>query len=93
MTTDQNPEGTHQDPANQYQDDTSVDTSQQADPAEAPVAAEPKPVEVSPGTADVKSDTVLGKDYEVSPDRGYRVKQEDSSSDAGDSGDDSSDES
>lgn len=49
---------------------------QEATP-EAPQAAEPKPVEVTPADqSGVKNDTVLGKDYEVSAERGYRQAQQ-----------------
>ena len=44
---------------------------------EAPVPAEPKAVTVAPADqSDLKdAGSILGKDYEVSPDRGYRVKR------------------
>lgn len=41
------------------------------DQQEAPVAAEPKPVTVAPNPTPT---TLLGKEYEVTPERGYRVK-------------------
>lgn len=42
---------------------------------EAPVAAEGKAVTVEPNpTPTTQSNTLLGKEYEVTPERGYRVK-------------------
>lgn len=85
--SEQQPES-HQDPAEQYQDDTEVQTEgqpepgsddssdQEADSPEAPVPAEPAPVTVQPADqSDVKTDTVFDKDYEVTPERGYRTKK------------------
>lgn len=51
------------------------------DADDAPVPAEPQPVEVSPEPtpteqSDVKTDKVFDTDYEVTPDRGYRVKKD-----------------
>lgn len=44
-----------------------------ADSPEAPQPSEPQAVEVSPADqSDVKTDNVLGKDYEVTAERGYR---------------------
>lgn len=54
------------------------DTTNQAtdDTPEAPVPAEPAPVPVQPADqSNVKTDTVFDKDYEVTPDRGYRVQK------------------
>lgn len=68
--SEQNPEQGHQDPAETNQVDTAVET---ADQPEAPSAS--GAVEVSPADPAVKTDNVLGKEYEVSPDRGYRVVQ------------------
>lgn len=65
----ENQSETHQDPAETNQVDTAVETDKQADAPVAPAQ------EVSPADPAVKSDTVLGKEYEVSPDRGYRVVQ------------------
>lgn len=76
------------DPSNS-QDSTSADASdadtnagadvnpnQAADEPKAPVPAEPAPVQVQPADqSDVKTDKVFDKDYEVTPDRGYRVQK------------------
>jgi hypothetical protein len=52
-------------------------TPSQSETPQAPQAAEPKPVQVSPADqSEPKTDNVLGKDYEVTPDRGYRQVQE-----------------
>lgn len=73
--SEQETEGQHrQDPADPNEVDTAVDTSDQAVVPDAPVAAEPEAVEVAPvDQSELKTDSVLGKDYEVSADRGYRV--------------------
>lgn len=43
---------------------------------EAPVAAEPTAVTVAPADqSELKTDTVLGKNYEVTAERGYRVQR------------------
>jgi hypothetical protein len=53
-----------------------AEPTNQGDAPEAPVPAEPKPVEVSPADqSDVKTDKVFDKDYEVTPERGYRVQK------------------
>lgn len=89
--TEQNPEQGHQDPAAPNEVDTSVDTSDQEATPEAPVAAEPQPVQVQPADQS-EPKTVLGKDYEVTPDRGFRQVQEPSGPGGGeDSAEDSSD--
>lgn len=73
--TEQNPEQGHQDPAEQYDTTESVDTSDQQDSPEAPEPTEPAPVEVSPADqseSEGKTHNVLGQDYNVTPERGYR---------------------
>lgn len=76
--TEFNPEQpTHQDPAEPKHLDTEVETSDQADPnGELTHGGEGVfdngSVEVAPADPAVKTDNVLGKDYEVSTDRGYR---------------------
>lgn len=58
---------THQDPAEPKQVDTEVQTDDQP--------AEPTSVTVAPEeAADVKTDTIHGKEYEVTADRGYRAR-------------------
>jgi hypothetical protein len=84
--TEQNPEQpTHQDPAEPKETGTETETSDQPDSgnedADAPVPAESQPVEVSPEPTPtqqtgLKTDNVHGVDYEVSDDRGYRVKKD-----------------
>lgn len=57
-------------------DDGDDQGQQEADVPQAPEPVEPAPVEVSPADqSDVKTDNIHGKDYEVTPDRGYRVSQ------------------
>lgn len=68
------------------------DQSNDSNTPQAPVPAEPKPVQVSPADQsdpNTKSDTILGADYEVTPDRGYRKVQEQQSSSTESSSDDS----
>jgi hypothetical protein len=43
--------------------------------ADVPQAAEAAPVVVAPAPTPTKQDTILGKNYTVSADRGYRVSQ------------------
>lgn len=53
--------------------DEQNETTPEETPVEAPEPTEAAPVEVSPEpTPGAKADTVLGKDYEVTPERGYR---------------------
>ena len=53
------------------------DQEQSQDTPQAPQPAEPQPVQVAPGDqSETRQDTVLGKDYEVSKERGYRRVQE-----------------
>lgn len=60
----------------------------QSDTPQAPQPAEPKPVQVSPADqSEPKRETILGKDYEVTKDGGYRQVQEQQSS-SGDSSND-----
>lgn len=92
--SEQNTEGTHQDPAEPKHLDSSVDTSDQEVTPEAPVAAEPAPVTVAPADqSEPKQANLLGKDYEVTPDRGYRQVQTPPPSDGGDNEDSSDSES
>jgi hypothetical protein len=53
-----------------------VNPNQAADTPEAPVPAEPQAVQVQPADqSEVKTDKVFDKDYEVTPERGYRVQK------------------
>lgn len=63
------PENDRQDPAEPNQLDTEVQTDDQPEPVAADGA-----VEVTPADPAVKTDNIHGKEYEVSPDRGYRLK-------------------
>jgi hypothetical protein len=90
--SEQQPEPSHQDPAEQYQTTTETQTSDQPDePAgdtteggelnhteeSAPVEpVEAQPVEVAPSAAPVKTDKVFDQEYEVTPERGYRAVRE-----------------
>jgi len=74
-----NKQGDRQDPAEQKQTDTEVETNDQPDAptdeedSPAPVPTEPEPVTVAPADqSDVKTDNVHGVDYTVTPDQGYR---------------------
>lgn len=72
-------------PENPTQGDPNQPT--QSDTPQAPEPAEPKPVPVEPADqSETKTDTVLGKDYEVTKDAGYRqVQQDQPSEDSSDS--------
>lgn len=75
MTDAQNEQPDRQDPAEPNEVDTSVETNEQPpsdDAPKAPEPAEPDAVTVTP--EDQSGTSLLGKDYDVSPDRGFRVK-------------------
>lgn len=63
-----------QDSSNDDAAGADVNPNQAAETPQAPVPAEPAPVQVQPADqSNVKTDKVFDKDYEVTPDRGYRV--------------------
>lgn len=67
--TENQPEPSHQDPAEPKEVDTEVETSDQPEPE---TQEEPDAVEVSPSNPEAKQQNLLGKDYEVTPERGFR---------------------